>query len=128
VGDRLPHLEVGQFLAAVVDLDHQLIGQRLVALGDHLDAGNLRDAVEIGERHRREGGELDLVGFERAGCRGAVGQHAIDDLVEMRLSFAPIAFVALEQIIFAGLVLGERNGPVPTGAVLAGWRRYRCLL
>ena len=68
---------------------------------------DLADAVEIGERHGREGGELDLVGLERAGRRGAVGQHLVDDLVEIGLALAPIVGVALQPVIFAGLVLGE---------------------
>ena len=34
MGDRLAHLQVGQFLAAMVDLDDELISQRLIALGD----------------------------------------------------------------------------------------------
>ena len=107
MGDRLAHLEVGELLAAVVDLDDELVGQRLVALGDHLDAVDLADALEIGERHGREGGELDLVGLQRAGRGGAVRQHAVDDLVEQRLAFAPIVGIALEPVIFARLVLGE---------------------
>ena len=40
-------------------------------------------------------------------ARGAVGQHAVEDLVELRLAFAPIGSVALQPVIFAGLVLGE---------------------
>ena len=58
-----------------------------------------------------EGGELDLVGFERAGRRGAVGQDAIDDLVELRLALAPVVGVALQPVVFAGLVLGEFERP-----------------
>ena len=61
--DRLANLEVGQFLAAVVDLDDELVGQPLIALGDHLDARHLGDAVEVGQRHGGEGGELDLFGL-----------------------------------------------------------------
>ena len=52
--------------------------------------GTLEMRVEIGQRHGREGGELDLVGLQRAGRRGAVGQHAVDDLVEIGLALAPV--------------------------------------
>ena len=55
--------------------------------------GTLRDALEVGERHGREGGELDFLGLQRAGGRGAVGQHAVDDLVEIRQVLAPVGGV-----------------------------------
>ena len=91
--DRLADLEVGELLAAVVDLDDELVGQPLIAVRIDFDAVDLGDALEVGERHLAEGGELDLVGFERAGRRRAVGQHAVDDLVELGLAFAPIGVV-----------------------------------
>ena len=72
---------------------------------------DLADAVEIGERHGREGGELDLVGFERAGSRRAIRQHPVDDLVEIRLALAPVVGIALQAVIFTGLVLGELERP-----------------
>ena len=82
---------------------------------------DLADAVEVGERHGREGGELDLVGFERAGGRGAVRQHPVDDLVEIGLALAPIVGVALAAgNIRPALYSANLNGPVPTGALLAG--------
>ena len=105
--DRLAHLEVGQFLAAMVDLDDQLVGQPLIALGDHLEARHLGDAVEVGQRHGGKGGELDFLSLQRACRRGAVRQHLIDDLVEIGLVLAPIVGVLLQPVIFAGLVFGE---------------------
>jgi hypothetical protein len=41
VGDRLAHLQVGQLLAAMIDLDDELVGQRLITLGDHLEARHI---------------------------------------------------------------------------------------
>ena len=128
MGDRLPHLEVGELLAAVVDLDDELVGQRLIALRIDLDA---RRPWRCGRGRRAapaEGGELDLVGLERAGRRGAVRQHAVDDLVELRLAFAPIGGVALQPVIFAGLVLGElERAGADQLRCWPGWRRCRCL-
>ena len=51
VRDRLSDLEIRQFLAAMVDFHHQLIGQCLIAIRNNLYAGLLGDAGEIGERH-----------------------------------------------------------------------------
>lgn len=107
MGDCLAHPEVGEFLAAVIDLHDELVGQGLVALGNHLDAVDLGYTVEIGERHRREGGKLDFVCFERRSRRLAIRQHAVDDLVEFRLILFPIILIACQPIIFAGLVFGE---------------------
>ncbi|EGE55379.1 hypothetical protein RHECNPAF_930023 [Rhizobium etli CNPAF512] len=105
--DRLADPEIGEFLAAVIDLDDELVGQGLIAFRDHLDALDLGDAVEIGQRHRREGGKLNFVGFERRTRRRAVGQHAEDDLVELRLVLVPIILIARQPVVFAGLVFGE---------------------
>lgn len=91
----------------MVDLDDQLVGQRLVPFGHHLQPRHLGDALEVDQRHLREGGELDFTGFQRRCRRRAVGQDAEDDLVQLRLPLAPIGVVARQAIIFAGLVLGE---------------------
>lgn len=56
----LPDLEVGEFLAAMVDLDDKLVGQRLVAGRIDLEPLDLLDTRQIGERYRREGREIDL--------------------------------------------------------------------
>ena len=65
IGDRLPHAQVCQFLAGVVDLDDHLISECLIAVRINLEAGHLRDAVEVGKRHGGEGRELDLAQFQR---------------------------------------------------------------
>ena len=67
--DRLTDLQVGEFLAAMVDLDDELVGQRLVALRDHDNAWLLGYPIEIGKRHRGKRRELDFVRLERA-CSG----------------------------------------------------------
>ena len=123
VRDRLAHLQVGQFLAAMVDLDDELIGQPLITLGDHLEARHLGDAVEVGQRHGGEGGELDFFGFQRAGGRGAVRQHLIDDLVEIGLVLAPIVGVLRQPVILAGLVFGEFERTGADGRVVGRVRR-----
>lgn len=111
MGDGLSDLEIGQFLAAMVDFDHQLIGQRLVTIGYDLDACHLRDTVEICQRHGGKGGELDFLCFERRRGARPVWQNAIDDLIELRLVLAPIIGIAGQAIIFAGLVFRKNERP-----------------
>ncbi|OWK22094.1 hypothetical protein AJ88_15085 [Mesorhizobium amorphae CCBAU 01583] len=105
--DRLAHFHIGQFLAAMVDLDDELVGQPLIALGDDLEARHLGDAVEVGQRHGGESGELDFFRLERGGRRGAIRQHLVDDLVEPGLVLAPIIGVLRQPVVLAGLVLSE---------------------
>ena len=105
--DRLADLEVGKLFAPVIDLDHELIGQVLIALRIDSNAGDLGNAREVGQRHLAEGGELDFVRLERAGRSGTVGQNAKHDLIELRLALIPIVRVAPQPVIFAGLVFAE---------------------
>ncbi len=112
VGDCLPDLQVGQFLAAMVDLHHKLIGQRLISFGNDLKPRHFRNTVEIGKRHGGKSCKIDFLGFQRSRRRSAIRQDAIDDLVEIRLTFAPVIGIFLKAIIFARLVPGifERAG------------------
>ncbi len=84
-----------------------LVGQRLVALGDDLDARHLGDAGEIGERHGRESGELNFLRFQRRTGARAVREDAKNDLVQLRLALAPVVGIFGQAVIFARLVFGE---------------------
>ena len=109
MGDSLANLEVAKELVAVVDLDDQLIGQRLVALGHHFEIAVGGNAIEIRQRHLRERCELDFAGLERRGGACTVRQNPEDELVELRLAFTPIVFIACQPVVLSGLVLGEHE-------------------
>ena len=109
----LPDLEIGEDLVAVVDLDDQLVGQRLVALGHHFEFAVGGNAIQIRQRHLRKGGKLNFARLKCGGCPCPVRQYPEDHFVKLRLAFAPVILVAGETVVFAGLVLGEDEG---TGA------------
>ena len=111
MGDGLPHLRGLQVLVAVVDLDDELIGQRLVAPGHDLEPRHLADPVKVDQRYGREGGELDLARLQRARRRGAVGEDTEHDLVEKRLLRIPVARVLLQQVVLARPILAPHEGP-----------------
>ncbi len=94
----------------MIDLDGELIGDAVIALRDHRDARQLRQPLEIRQRHGGEGGELDLVGLERRRDRPAIGQHAVDDPVEIGTALLPIARVLLKPVELARPVLAEAEG------------------
>src|SRR5829696_7217726 len=107
MGDGASHPRIRDLLAAVVDLDGELVSDSLVALGDNLDAGYLADALEIRQRHRRERGELNSVRLECRCNRRAVGQDLVDDTVEVRPVAFPIIRIALQPVELAGSMFDE---------------------
>ena len=119
--DRLAHLEVGEFLAAMVDLDDELVGQRLVALGDDLDArrpwrcGRGRPAAR--RRRRRAGSRRPPARRPpRRGpaARGRRSRRARAGPCPSSRRCAPAGNIR------PALCSANLNGPVPTGALLAG--------
>ena len=101
---------IGELGPAVVHLERDLVGDALVAGIDHADIGQGVEPRHLGERHGREGRDLDVAGLQGRRLRARIGQHAKDDLVEQRQALGPVVRIALEPVELARPMLGEDEG------------------
>ena len=120
IGDRLANLLIVQSGLLGVDqqLDHG--ADHLVALGGHLDRGQLRQLLGVAVGHGPEARHVRFALLQRSGARCLVVDEAHDDAIEIRQPLAPVVRVLVEAHEFAAPPLDELEGAGADRAVGVG--------
>jgi hypothetical protein len=105
--DGAADADIGQLLAAEVELDRVGAGVAFIALGGDDEALVLAEPCRVRDRQTRERAVMDLAGFHLGGGCGAVGDDAPDDAVEIGRVGAPVVLVAVGDDVLAALVFDE---------------------
>ena len=105
--DGAANLDVGQFLAAEVELDG--IGPRVafIALGRDDEALVLGKPSHIRDRQPRERRVVQFAGFHLRRSRRTIGDDAPDDAIEIGRVRAPVILVAVGDDVLPALVFDE---------------------
>lgn len=80
------------------------------SLGEHVDVAGVLEAFDLGQRHARH--EIDLAGEQRRNLAGLLGDHLVDDAIDLGAA-GPVVVPGFEHVAVA---LGEFDQPVGSGA------------
>ena len=99
--------DIRQLLAAEIEFDGVGAGVALVALGRDDEALVLAKPRHVGNRQARERTVVQFAGFHLRGRRGAIGNDAPDDAIEIGRVGAPVIRIAVGDDVLAALVFDE---------------------